>query len=400
MANIKVSSFTYKTTEDKDTIIVAISGDGKFIRDQEFSATSYTIASAEASVQSTAENFGILGPGKTDLYEIGMPAATPPSTSTATSYQYKMQRQGPRKGISVYQVSGTGEKEIYTGEWADSNTSDEALKKEAIQALTATYPGVAEMTAKTPPIPPKKSIEPPITPPPSTLPGNLKTNDPPKYIPQSKYKKAKKAKFGEFVIKKTQERYTGLYIETYDKKYLAGESPDQNGVELEKNEKTPSLGDLAGYLSTGLSLFQALQSAFKKKLSQDEVDKGIANRYLVQDNRTNKISETSQELFEQGKKEISDFKYVEVPWSIGYPSEDIEINGIKFQGSESRNKEAIQKLEEELPGVSKFITDYKYLASAPPPTLTVEQEKLQKQVIPDPQTAKTAFNKASFDSRK
>jgi hypothetical protein len=400
MANIAVREFTYKSVQDKSTVTVSVYADGKLIKDLEFSATSYTPTSAEATVKFTAENFGILGPGNTDLYEKTPAGAPQVETTKETVYKYLIKKFGPKKTFVVYQVNSLGEKEIYQGSPSFSAT-DEILKQEAIAALSATYPGVENMTLKTPSPPPVPSTEPPIAPPPSALPEKLKTNTPPKYLPESKYKKAKRTPGGEFIIKATGEDYKGPYIETYRKQYFAGETPEQNGVELEKLERS-SILDSQGFKSFGLGLplIVLLQSAFKKQLSQDEVNKGIAKRYFVQDNRNKKISETSQELFEQGKKDLPNFIYVEVPWNISNPADDIKINGIKFQGSESRNKETIQNLEKEMPGISKFVTDYKYLIPETPPLPVVEQKTVEIQVIKDPNAGQEDFKKANFDTRK
>ena len=400
MANIAVREFTYKSVINKDTITVSVSADGKLIKELDFSAVAYTVASAEASVKFTADNFGILGPGNEDLYEKTPAGAPQVQTSVETVYKYQIKKLGPKKYIIVYQVSSTGEKEIYQSQQLIGGTPDEVFINTAIAGLSSTYPGVENMTPKTPTPPPVPSTEPPITPPPSPLPEKLKTNEPPKYLPESKYKKAKKATFGEFVVKATQESYEGYYIETYRKQYFAGQTPEQNGVELEKVEKTSGFPDVSGYVGKGLSLLALLQSAFKKQLSQDEINKGIAKRYFVQDNRNKKISETSQELFEQGKKDIPDFIYKEVPWNISNPADDVIINGAKFQGSESRNKETIQNLEKEMPGISKFITDYRYLIPETQVNTPAEQARTQTQLIKDPNAGREDFRKASFDLRK
>jgi len=469
MANIAVNSFTFKSILDKDTIIVSVYADGKLIKDLEFSIIGYTIASAEASVKSTAENFGILGPGNVDLYEKGAPSTAPDGTTTAAptyvyeikniglrtyivvyevgsggekeihkgpevigapaqtlvdtaildiqgqypgaknmtlkpsstpaKYKYEIKKYGPQKYIVVYEIGSTGEKQIYEGNKL-IGAPDETLINTAKLGLEGQYPGVKDMTPKTPPPPPVPSTEPPITPPPSPLPEKLKTTDPPKYLPQSKYKKAKNTSGGEFTVKETGEDYKGLYIETYRKQYFAGETPEQNGVELEKIERSSGFPDANTLLKSGFSLLTVLQAAFKKQLSQDEVNKGIAKRYFVQDNRDKKISETSEELFQQGKENLPDFAYIEVPWNISNPADDITINGAKFQGSESRNKETIKNLESQMPGISTYVTDYRYLIPEAPPPATAEQIQAQTQVIKDPNILNANFRKASFDQRK
>lgn len=397
MANIAVKEFTYKSLINKDTITVSVYADGKLIKDLDFSTVSYTPTSAEASVQFTADNFGILGPGNNDLYEKAKPGATPPAESpTTTSYKYIIKKYGPQKYIVVYEISSAGEKQIFEGNKLIGITDDK-LVETAKLGLKGQYPGVETMTPKVPSPPPVPTAEPPIIPPPSPLPEALKTTDPPKYLPQSKYKKAKKAGLGEFAVKETQEPYEGLYIETYRKQYFAGETPEQNGVELEKIEKASGFPDVSGFVRNGLSLLTLLQSAFKKQLSQDEIDKGIAKRYFVQDNRDKKISETSEEIFEQGKESIPDFIYKEIPWNISNPADDIVINGAKFQGSESRNKETIQNLEKDMPGISKFVTDYKYLIPEIAAPTVAEQAKVQTEVIKDLYTGQQDFRKANFD---
>lgn len=401
MANIAVREFTYKSVIDKGTITVSVYADGKLIKDLDFSTVTYTIATAEESVKFTANNFGILGPGNEDLYEKS-PAPPPPAeTSVSTVYKYETKRFGPKKYIIVYEISSTGEKEIYQSQQLIGGTPDDVFVQTAIQNLQGQYPGVKDMTKKTPTPPPVPSTEPPIAPPPSPLPEKLQTNDPPKYLPESKYKKAKNTPGGEFIVKETGEDYKGPYIETYRKQYFAGSTPEQNGVELEKLEKSFILNTQGSKLfGLGLSLLGLLQSAFKKQLSQDEVNKGIAKRYFVQDNRDKKISETSQELFEQGKKDLPNFKYIEVPWNITNPANDIVINGAKFQGSESRNRDLIKSLESQMPGISKFITDYRYLIPETPLPLTEEQSTAQTQVVKDPNILDANFRKASFDLRK
>lgn len=477
MANIAVNEFTYKSIIDKDTIIVSVSADGKLIKELEFGVAGYTVASAEESVRVTAENFGILGPGNNDLYEKSKtPATTPSSSPTSTTYKYEIESQGPRHYIIVYQISSTGEKEIFKGDFASVSTvSVEDLKREAINALSATfpdvqnmepktpvtassptpttykyeikkiairtyiivyevgragekeiykgpevvgasaevlvdtaildlenqYPGVRGMTVKTPQLPPVPAADPPIIPPPSPLPENAKSKEPIKYVPKAKYKDSKTAEEGEFVILETEEPYSGPYIELSGKRFFAGESPEQNGAELYRIEKTSlNPAALLPYLSTGLSLFALLQSAIKKELSQDEVDKGVAKRYFVQDNRDKKISETTEELFEEGKVTHPDFIYTEVPWLFRNPVEDIEINGIKYKGSESRNKETIQRLESTMPGISQFVTDYTFLSTpTPPPRPEIDQERRQTQVVEDASMRRAVFRKANFDTR-
>jgi len=477
MANIAVNEFTYKSIVDKDTITVSVSADGKLIKELQFGVAGYTVASAEESVRTTAENFGILGPGNNDLYEKSKTPITSlpflPTSPTSTTYTYEIKKYGPqkyivvyevkstgekqifegnkligvpdetlintaklglegeypgvqgmtakipgttaittttykyeikkiaiRKYVIVYEVGGAGEKEIYRGPEVVGATA-EVLVETAILDLQNQYPGVRNMKIKTPQLPPVPATDPPITPPPSPLPENAKSKEPIKYVPKAKYKDSKTAQEGDFVILETEEPYSGPYIELSGKRFFAGENPEQNGAELYKIEKTSiNPAALLPYLSTGLSLLTLIQSAIKKELSQDEVDKGVAKRYFVQDNRDKKISETTEELFEDSKEEFPDFIYTEVPWLFTDPVKDIEINGIKYKGSESRNKETIQRLESTMPGISQFVTDYTLLSTpTPPPRPEMDQKRRQTQVVEDDSMRRVVFRKANFDTR-
>jgi len=403
MANIAVNQFTFKPIVDMGTIIVSVFADGKLIKDLEFSLSGYTTDTAVASAKNTAETFGILGPGNIDLYEkSATPTAPPPQeTSTTLTYKYEIKKYGPQKYIVVYEIGSTGEKQIFEGNKL-IGAPDETLINTAKLGLEGQYPGVKDMTPKTPPPPAVPKTEPPVEPAPSPLPAKLQTSEPPKYIPASAYKKAKNTPGGEFIVKDTGEEYKGPYIETAKKQYLAGETPEQNGVELEKLERSAGIPDFGGldFLSLGLSLFAVLKSAYKKQVSQDEIDKGLAKRYFVQDNRTNKISETSEEAFNQAKTELPNFKFAEVDWNIRTPAEDLMINGAKFQGSESRNKEAIKNLESQLPGISTFVTDYRYLVPEVIPPAEAIPVETQTITRPDPLTELENSRKASFDLKK
>ena len=403
---VKVSAFTTtfagkanSTLKAGDTYTVSLFGDGVLIKQVPFTAAGKYANpfKAQQDVKFDAEQAGALSSDGKTKYISG--TSTPKSATTV--YKYEIKKFGPRKYIVVYEISSTGEKEIYQSQQLIGLPDDKYVETAKL-GLEGQYPGVKDMTPKTPPPPTVPKTEPPIEPAPSPLPKNLQTDEPPKYIPAAAYKKAKNTTGGEFIVKDTGEEYKGPYIETGKKQYLAGETPEQNGVELEKLEKAAGLPDLSGLslLGSGLSLFALLQSAFKKQLSQDEVNKGLAKRYFVQDNRTNKISETSEEAFNQAKTDLPNFKLAEVDWNIRTPAEDVVINGVKFQGSESRNKEAIKNLESQLPGISNFVTDFKYLVPEAPAPANAVQVETQVISTGDRLLELQNSRKANFDLRK
>jgi hypothetical protein len=71
----------------------------------------------------------------------------------------------------------------------------------------------------------------------------------------------------------------------------------------------------------------------------------------------------------------------------------------KYEGAESRNKRTIQDLEKQVPGISTFITDYKYLVQEP---VVVDKQATTSQTIveEDPTVQLDNSRKANFDTRK
>jgi hypothetical protein len=217
----------------------------------------------------------------------------------------------------------------------------------------------------------------------------------PRYIPGTRYEKPKSTRGGEFTVKKTGEDYIGKYIKTFDKKYYAGSTPEENGDELEKvNEEFP-IGLAFAALPVLLGL---LKGFFKPKLKKGDKEKGFTKRYFAQDRKNSKIQEIDQETYLQAKG-FPNMNFATVDWIIKGPAEDKNFNGYPFEGAASKNKKAINALEPQMPGISTFITDYSLLVEEPlvnqKPVLstTVEVEE-------DPIIKLENDRKANFDLRK
>jgi hypothetical protein len=241
----------------------------------------------------------------------------------------------------------------------------------------------------------KEAPQPPPPPPPSA-PVDKDTNlQQPRYIPETRYQKPKSTRGGEFTVKKTGEDYIGKYIETFDKKYYAGSTPEENGVELEKvNEEFP-IGLAFAALPVLLGL---LKGFFKPKLKKGDKEKGFTKRFFVQDKKNNKIQETDQETYIQANG-LPNLNLAQVDWIIKGPAEDKNFNGYPFEGAASKNKKTINALESQMPGISTFITDYAFLVEDPAtgqkPTLSTSTE-----VEKDPLIKLQNDRKANFDLRK
>ena len=117
----------------------------------------------------------------------------------------------------------------------------------------------------------------------------------------------------------------------------------------------------------------------------------------MQTKRDNKIVEVTKNNYQDAKKALPNQNFAEVDWIIKGPAEDKMFNGYPYKGAESKNREAIQALEKQIPGISTFITDYKYLVEEPQ-----QQRPLSSQTIvqKDEQVQLDNDRKANFDLRK
>ena len=90
---------------------------------------------------------------------------------------------------------------------------------------------------------------------------------------------------------------------------------------------------------------------------------------------------------------------VEVDWIIKGPAEDVMFGNYKYEGAESKNKKTIQALETTMPGISTFVTDYKYLVEDP---IITQPQELASQTFTqqDIDTQLENDRKANFDLRK
>ena len=215
------------------------------------------------------------------------------------------------------------------------------------------------------------------------------------FIPEGSYKKAKFTLGFTFVNMETREKYKGFYIEDALGKYYSGKEVSKNSIRLEKVElKVPS-GLKAGLKAAAIAMATGLA---KKVVSKIERQNGKTKRYFVQDKSTNKISETDKDTFNQAKLDLPNQNFAEVDWILQGPAEDMMFGEYKFEGAASKNQKAIQAIESQITGISKFITDYAYLVEEP-----VEAQKLilttQTFVQKDPDTELDGSRKARFDKR-
>lgn len=275
---------------------------------------------------------------------------------------------------------------------------DALFKAEKFGVLTKDFETFYELI--TPPPPPTPEIVPPPPPPPPTPSPEVKKKGS-WYLPKSRYRKPKSTSGNEFVVKSTGEPYTGTYIETFKKKYYAGSSPEQLGEELEKVRVKGDF-DLLGeaFATVGPSLLLALKGKLvKKRPTSSELAIGQVRRYFVQEPVSGKIVEVTKPDYVEAKKKLPNRRFVEVPWDIKAPAEDMMFGNYVYQGAATKNRNAVITAEKQMPGISNYVKDYKYLVQELPPKQVVGPETTTA-VVQDPAIALENSRKANFDTRK
>ena len=206
-----------------------------------------------------------------------------------------------------------------------------------------------------------------------------------RYIPKGSYRKAKSTNGSEFVELISGMPYKGFYIEDLKGNFYGGSTPQENGPELRKTtiptppEKQAPIGGF-----------------FVNKVTQSERENGVLKRYFIQDKNNNKITEVDKQTHIQAQNNLVNTNFAQADWILKGPAEDKTFNGFPFEGAESKNKKVINALESKMPGISTFVTDYKYLVIDPvlaqKPVIT-SQTFIQK----DNEIQLEDSRKASFD---
>ena len=215
-----------------------------------------------------------------------------------------------------------------------------------------------------------------------------------RYIPKGSYRKAKATTGDEFVELVSREWYKGFYIEDFKGNFYGGKTPGENGPELEKIPNAP-LGIPLGLLALA-GLFAGF---FKKKPTQSEKEKGVTKRNFIQDKNDNKIIETDPDTYQQAKEILVNSTFAEVDWIIEGPAEDKMFGKYPYEGAASRNRKTIQALEKTMPGISTFITDYRYLVEELP-VVQPEDKTSQSFIEQDPLIELKNDRKARFDTKE
>ena len=215
-----------------------------------------------------------------------------------------------------------------------------------------------------------------------------------RYIPKGSYRKARSTNGSEFVELVSGMPYKGFYIEDLKGNFYGGSTPQENGPELQK--RIPA---------TPLNNQPPIGGFFINKVTEFERENGVLTRYFMQDRNNNKITEVDKQTHIQAKKKLVNTNFAQADWIIKGPAEDKTFNGFPYEGAESKNKKTINALESKMPGISTFITNYRYLVEDPATTTVPESiSQAAIQLITNTQLDPTIKlendRKANFDLRK
>lgn len=162
------------------------------------------------------------------------------------------------------------------------------------------------------------------------------------YIPKNQYKV--KETYGNEIVKPDGTSFVGSYIETtagdlYEGNTLEGSKTNLFAVELKED-------------STGID--RPYNDYYGPTV--DDYKNGSYIRYFTQDKRSKKITEMNQDQW----LEKSKLKYInpgQLTWLLLGPVEDGKYNGISYKGTSTKNKETVDKLEKDYPGIKRFFSD-------------------------------------------
>ena len=215
------------------------------------------------------------------------------------------------------------------------------------------------------------------------------------YIAEGSYKKAKFTLGLSYVEMNSRKKYTGYYIEDSKGRFYSGKMPSNTNVQLEKVEFKIPEGLKAGLKAAAMTFAAGLAS---KVISDLERQKGKTKRYFVQNKTTQKIAETDKATYQQAKIDLPDSNFIEVDWELKGPAEDQMFGDYKYIGAATKNKAAIEALEPQMKGISKFVSNYSYLVEDPGTTQKLQVDSNRKTYM-DPDIELENDRKANFDNR-
>lgn len=168
------------------------------------------------------------------------------------------------------------------------------------------------------------------------------------YLPKNKYSEPKHTPGGEFSL--SGNEYVGWYIKTYRNEFYTGKTFSSDSKLLIK------LVNETNVLDNNLNdpfIFTSIQVSPTAK----DITNGKWTRYFLQDPRNNKIIEVDKTKYLLFKKKTYIVRATLV-WATKGPAQNLIINGYPYYGAAHQNKQATEKLEGTIKGITAFIKNY------------------------------------------
>lgn len=161
------------------------------------------------------------------------------------------------------------------------------------------------------------------------------------YLPKTKYRI--ESSYGGKYVDENGQDYIGSVIRTSDGTVFAGDSlSNVQGIVTKVEEQ--NLIDI--------------DRPYNDYFGPTDLDysKGQFVRYFLRDKRNGKFTEVnlSQWREKKGLKYVNAGKLV---WRLKGPVSDGSVNGIPYKGTGTKNREEVQKLEKQFPGITRFFSN-------------------------------------------
>lgn len=167
------------------------------------------------------------------------------------------------------------------------------------------------------------------------------------YLPKIKIKKPDTKVIND-MIDDNGNPFVGEFFETFKGQFFSGTGPSPNSKPLIFNDSMET-----NFPTEGESIFKTEFIPPTKK----ELSNGTFKRYFLQDRRNKNIVEINKSKFDN-LEDNTYSKKISIDWNLKAPAKDVYFDGVKFEGSESKNKKIVIEASKTLEGLQDYIKDY------------------------------------------
>lgn len=163
-------------------------------------------------------------------------------------------------------------------------------------------------------------------------------------LPRSKYSDPIHTAGKEFTL--NGKNYVGWYVVTYQDKYYTGKSITRDSKEIFE-VKLPAQSP---------AVYKVFVNQVVEPTLEDRAN-GIWKRYLIQKTVNRVIIEVTKERY-QAFEQTPGYKITTLDWNIKGPAKDVKKGPYLYKGAENKNRETVQALEKNFPGISNYFKNY------------------------------------------